>query len=108
MQVTNILSNNLDNNKVVSEKEQRNFLETTLGKVVNVGLNTGIRVLMPDLIEDQIINVKDALLKSGFKAGVKEAVDSAVDLGKSVIGLTNGDFENINQAYNAIKKGRNY
>ena len=105
MQITNILEKDFSNNNLVSEKEQKNFLETTLGKVVNMGLNTGIRVLLPDLIEEQVINIKDALIKNGFKAGVKEAINSAVDFGKSAIGLVTGNFENVNQARNAIKSG---
>ena len=101
-----VLENSIDNNLENSiEKEQNNFLETTLGKAINVGLDLGIRALFPDLIEDQIINIKDTFLNEGFKEGLNEIVDSAIDLGKSVIGIFTGKFENISQVQTAVKSG---
>ena len=103
------LANNLDNNLLTSSnvtlEEQKGFLDSTLGKVINTGLDAGIRFLLPDLIEEQVINVKDAIINNGFKAGVEEAISSAVDMGKSVIGIFTGKFENITQAENAVKSG---
>ena len=103
------LANNLDNNLLTSSgvtlEEQKGFLDSTLGKVINTGLDAGIRFLLPDLIEEQVIDVKDAIINNGFKAGVDEAISSAVDMGKSVIGIFTGKFENITQAENAVKSG---
>lgn len=103
------LANNLDNNLLTSSnvtlEEQKGFLDSTLGKVINTGLDASIRFLLPDLIEEQVIDVKDAIINNGFKAGVEEAISSAVDMGKSVIGIFTGKFENITQAENAVKSG---
>lgn len=103
------LANNLDNNLLTSSgvtlKEQKGFLDSTLGKVINTGLDAGIRFLLPDLIEEQVIDIKDAIINNGFKAGVEEAISSAVDMGKSVIGIFTGKFENVTQAENAVKSG---
>ena len=103
------LANNLDNNLLTSSgvtlEEQKGFLDSTLGKVINTGLDAGIRFLLPDLIEEQVIDVKDAIINNGFKAGVEEAISSAVDMGKSVIGIFTGKFENVTQAENAVKSG---
>ena len=103
------LANNLDNNLLTSSgvtlEEQKGFLDSTLGKVINTGLDAGIRFLLPDLIEEQVIDIKDAIINNGFKAGVEEAISSAVDMGKSVIGIFTGKFENITQAENAVKSG---
>ena len=104
MQLENILENNLSNN-LINSNEQNNFLETTLGKVINIGLDTGIRALLPNLIEDQIINIKDEILNNGLKAGINKAISSAIDLGKSVIGMVTGNFESIEQARTVIKSG---
>ncbi|MFR7874757.1 MAG: hypothetical protein ACLU33_05985 [Christensenellales bacterium] len=98
------INNNISNNLEINNK-QKNFLETTLGKTINSGLNLGLRCLLPDLIEDQVIEIKDTILTNGFKEGVKKAIDSAIDLGKSAIGIFNGNFENITQVQNAIKTG---
>lgn len=53
------------------EKEQRKFLNTTIGKVINSGVDIGLRAVLPDLIEDEVINVKDAILENGFKARIR-------------------------------------
>lgn len=103
------LANNIDNNILIPSnvtlEEQKGFLDSTLGKVINTGLDAGIRFLLPDLIEEQVIDVKDAIINNGFKAGVEEAISSAVDMGKSVIGIFTGKFENVTQAENAVKSG---
>lgn len=92
-------------NTIQIAKEQNNFLETTIGKLINTGINTGLRVLLPDLIEDQIISIKDEIIKNGFKAGIQQTVSSAIELGKSVVGMVTGKFDNINQAQTVIKSG---
>ena len=60
MEINYSLANeiNLDNNL---ENKQNKFLESNLGKVINTGVDMGIRYLLPDLIEDQVIDVKDAM-----------------------------------------------
>lgn len=98
------LENNISN-ELIKSNEQKGFLETALGKVINLGLDAGIRTLLPDLIEDQVINIKDEIMQNGFKSGVKKAISSAIDLGKSVVGMVTGNFENIEQARNVVKSG---
>ena len=61
MELTNTLSNNLSN-EIVTKNNQTSFLQTTLGKVINLGLDTGIRALLPDLIEDQVIIIVTIIL----------------------------------------------
>ena len=105
MELVNNLNNNLALNTNVTLENQKSFLQTSLGKIVNTALNTGIRALLPDLIEEQVIDIKDAIINNGFKAGVQEAISSAIDLGKSVVGVFTGKFENVTQARNAVKNG---
>ena len=99
-----ILENNLNNN-ITTEKEQRNFLQTNIGQAINTGLDIGIRYVLPDLIEDQVIDIKDAFIENGFKEGVQTAIDSAINLGTSALGIITGNFENINQMQTAVKTG---
>ena len=98
--------NNLDNNlSTVTLETQKSFLETDLGQAINEGVNFGIRALLPDMIEDDIIEIKDSIITDGFKAGVTTAIDNAVELGKSFIGLFTGKFENLSQVKETVKKG---
>ena len=102
----NNLSNLIEVNKNINnEVEQKNFLETTLGKTINTGIDIGIRALLPDYIEDQIIDIKDNLIKYGLKDGIKKSIDDALNVGKSAIGIVTGNFENISQVQEAIKSG---
>ena len=51
MEINNLTQNiDLDKN-LENEKERKSFLETTLGQVVNTGLDIGIRAVLPDFIE---------------------------------------------------------
>lgn len=106
----NLLENNIDNNlnnynELIKENEQTSFIETGLGKTINFGLDLGLRALLPDFIEQQVIDIKDTILKEGFSDGVKKIVSSAIDFGKSTLGIVTGKFENISQVQTAVKNG---
>ena len=107
MEINNLEKNNQIeiNNEIVNEQEQKSFLETTLGKVINTGIDIGIRAILPDFIEDQAINLKDNLLNYGLKEGIQKTITDAIDLGKSAIGIFTGNFENISQMQNAVQSG---
>lgn len=94
------IKNNLEN-----ETEQKNFLETTLGKTINSGIDIGIRSILPDYIEEQVIDLKNNLIEYGLKDGIKKSIDDALNIGKSAIGIVTGNFENISQVQEAIKSG---
>ncbi len=87
------------------EKDQEKFIETKLGQAINKGINIGLKAILPNVIEDEIIAVKDSLLTEGFSAAVDTAIKEATNLGKSLTGIVTGNFENISQIKDAIKKG---
>lgn len=101
----NLIKQDLENNQVVTENDQKNFLDTTLGKTINTAIDLGLRWVLPDFVENQVIDIKNSLIKGGLKEGVNKAIDSAIDLGKSVTGIFTGKFDNISQAQSAIKNG---
>ena len=68
MKLENVQNNNLElNNKMVNEKTQKSFLETTLGKAVNTAIDIGLRAILPDFVENQVIGIKNNLLNYGLK-----------------------------------------
>ena len=97
------LENNNSNN--VSLEEQKSFLETNLGQVINGGVDLGLKALLPDVIEDEIIEIKDSIITDGFSAGIKTAINNVVDMGKSVLGIFTGKFDNLSQVKSVIKDG---
>lgn len=98
------IENNLLNENNIEEK-QKNFLETSIGKAVNAGIDIGIRYLLPDVIENQIIDIKDSFIQNGLKEGIQTAIDSAINFGKSALGIITGNFENIEQMQTAVRSG---
>ena len=107
MEIENLeKDNNLNvESKLTNENEQKGFLESTLGKTINTAVDIGIRALLPDFLDEQVINIKDNLLEYGLKDGITKTIDDAIDLGKSAIGIFTGDFENISQMQSAVESG---
>ena len=97
------LNNNLNEENLV--EEQNSFLQSSIGQAVNSALDIGLRMILPDFIEDGVVEIKDAFIQGGFKEGVDTAINNAIDLGKSVIGIFTGDFDSISQAQDAVKNG---
>ena len=96
---------NLNQNELVTSEEQKVFLNSNVGKVINTAIDLGLRWILPDFVENQIIDVKNSLIKGGLKEGIKTTVEAGIELGKSVTGIFTGKFENISQAQNAVKNG---
>ena len=103
-EVNNELNNEITNEENL-EKSQNSFLESTFGKVINTGIDLGLRAILPNAIEDEIIGIKNIVFTEGIQSGIKAAIDSAINLGKSVIGIFTGKFDNVSQAYTAVKSG---
>ena len=97
------LTNNLTEENLA--QEQNSFLESSIGKAINSALDVGIRMVLPDFIEDGVVEIKDALFEGGFKEGVNTAINNAIDLGKSIVGIFTGNFDSISQARDAVKSG---
>lgn len=97
---------NLNNNlELKNHNEQNSFLNSTLGKAIDNGIEIGLRCVLPNYLEDGIIELKDNLVKFGLKDGISKSIESVINTGKSMMGLVTGDFENISQIKGAIKSG---
>ncbi len=95
----NILENlNIENNN-------NEFFQSTFGQIVDFSLETGLRAILPNSIEDEVINIKNTLINEGLSEAVNKAIDTAINFGKSALGIITGNFENIDQVEMAVKKG---
>lgn len=92
----------ISNNLKVKQDE---FLESNLGKIINTGIDVGIRAVLPEWLEDEFIEIKDSVLNDGFKSGVQMAINKAIDMGKAIEGIFTGNFENLSQIKAVIKSG---
>lgn len=106
------INNNLNNKKEINQdlgqkiyEAQKSFLQTNIGKAVNSAIDIALKTVLPDLIEDEIIDIKDCILENGFKSGVEEIIKSGIDFGKSISGIITGNFETVEQIQMAVKNG---
>ena len=98
------LTQNIDL-KLEKNNKRENFLNSTLWKTINNGIDIGLRYLLPDLVEDEIIDLKNNLVNLGLKDGIKKSIDNIIETGKEAIGILSGNFENIGQVQRVIKNG---
>lgn len=84
---------------------QEKFVQSNLFDIFNYALDTGIKIALPDIAEDAVIDIKDTLLDNGFKNGAKQIWNHMKDFGKSVLGIATGNFESIEQVKIATKTG---
>ena len=96
------LNNDID---LKNNNEQKNFLNTTLGRAIDNGIDIGLRCILPDYLEQGIIELKDNLINYGLKDGISKSIESVVNSGKVIIGIVTGDFESISQVKSAINSG---
>lgn len=103
--------NNLKNPEIREEisnnikEKQQEFLESSLGQIINTGIDIGIRAVLPEWLEDEMIEIKDEVLNDGFKAGVQMAIEKAINMGKAIEGIFTGNFESISQIKSVIQSG---
>lgn len=97
------LENSITNSTIF--QAQKDFLETDLGKSINNAIDTGLRALLPDYIDDEIIEIKNAILTEGFSEGIKTAINNVINFGKNLKSVFTGNFENISQIQEVIKSG---
>ena len=72
----NELGNKL-NNDLKLDNLQNLFLNTTVGRIANSAIDIGLKIILPDYMENEVIEVKDALIEEGIKEGITTAVENA-------------------------------
>ena len=86
---------------------QAKNIKIDIGNLANTGLEFGLRTILPDFIEDDIIEIKDTFIEEGFIDGIQNIIDKAEDIGKSITGIFTGKFETVEQIKKINTKGWN-
>ena len=84
---------------------QEKFMQSNLYDIVNNVLDVGIKVALPEVAEDVVIDIKDTLMENGLKDGTKQIWNNIKEFGKSALGIVTGKFDNIEQIQIATKTG---
>ena len=85
---------------------QSDFLNNQLGQAINKGLDYGIKILLPDFIDEKIIELKNNILESDAVYGIKNTVSKAILQGSKEMGLTNMNYESIEQSKKVVENGK--
>ena len=78
----------IDNN-INNEREQKNFLETMLGKTINTAVDIGIRAIFPEFLEEQIIKTGGAVI-SEYPLGTKPEKMNFPARNRIISGISSG------------------
>lgn len=92
------------NNQLENNDKQNSFLKSTLGSTVSAAIDLGIKIVLPDFIEDEVIEVKDAIFNNGLKEGVTKAINSFCEVGKNISNLITGNYKSVSEIEDAIDK----
>ena len=98
------LENNLFNS--VSNKLgelQEKFLESKWGQAIDKGIDFGLKVILPNTIEDDVIDIKNVFVREGLVEGIQKTVETGIKKGKEIVGIFTGNLEDMSQA-EAIKE----
>ena len=98
------LENNLFNS--VSNKLgelQEKFLESKWGQAIDKGIDFGLKVILPNTIEDDVIDIKNVFVREGLVEGIQKTVETGIKKGKEIAGIFTGNLEDMTQA-EAIKE----
>ena len=101
--LNNQLTNDMKNNEI--SKNQNDFIGNMFKNAINFGVDLGLKSLLPDLIEDQVIDIKNSILKGGFKEGVNTLVKKVNEFKNSITGIFTGNFNNIEEIHTVTKQG---
>lgn len=101
--LNNQLTNDMKNNEI--SKNQNDFIGNMFKNAINFGVDLGLKSLLPDLIEDQVIDIKNSILEGGFKEGVDTLMKKVNEFKNSITGIFTGNFNNIEEIHTATKQG---
>lgn len=101
--LNNQLTNDIKTNEI--SKNQNNFIGNMFKNAINFGVDLGLKSLLPDLIEDQVIDIKNSILEGGFKEGVNTLMKKVNEFKNSINGIFTGNFNNIQEINTATKQG---
>lgn len=85
------------------QRAQDFFMSDTFKNAVNTGVDFGIRLALPDIIEEQTIEIKNSIVEGGFGAGFETLNNKLNEFKSSVQGIINGEFNSIEEMKLATK-----
>ncbi len=89
--------------ELIEDLKQTKDVKIDIGNLADTALEFGLRTVLPDFIEDDVIDIKNKFIEEGFTEGIKEIYEKVKDIWKSIQGIFTGKFENIDQVKRLIE-----
>lgn len=112
------ISNNIDEIKKLNNKQkietklnenieqrQKSWTESELFKIIDKGLDDGIRALLPDYLEEGVIELKNTILNGGFEHTIGDTINKIVEISKENGLLVNNKFDSVQQVKDTLISG---
>lgn len=89
--------------ELVEDLKQTKDVKIDIGNLADTALEFGLRTVLPDFIEDDVIDIKNKFIEEGFTEGIKEIYEKVKDIWKSIQGIFTGKFESVEQVKRLIQ-----
>ena len=86
--------------------ENNKFFETTFENIINNSIETGIRALLPDFIENDAIEIKNTLINQGIPEAIKQLVNKVMEYGKNTVETIKNGLTDFGQLEEVFKDGQ--
>ena len=103
--MVNTKSNEQELNNNLEKEKGSSFFSTGIGQIVNKAIDIGLRLILPNYLEDGIISAKNSLLKGGLGEAVDSTISNVASKGTELLGTKNNVFKNIKQIGDAFNTG---
>lgn len=96
-------SNNNLENEIKNSESQNNIISDILQNVINWSIDAGIKYILPDSIENQVIKIKNNILNENVQNKIKQTIDNIIDTGKQKLDIGKKEFNNVEQVEKILK-----
>ena len=90
--------------ELINEIKKDINIELKLPEMLDNALDIGLRSVLPDFIEDDVIEIKNAFIQEGFISGIEQIVRKIENIINSIKSLFKGEFEDVDQIKKLVQK----
>ena len=79
-------------------------IDKNISEIANKAIDTGLKAILPDFIEDEVIAIKDAFIEEGFSSGIQKVYNQAEEMWNNIKGIFSGECDVRGEIRNILQK----